>query len=127
MSIKQRIERYMIDMDLSFEEVEEDTWIIDDDINHIDNIVVRLADPIVLFRVKVMPIPRENREKFYERLLDLNTTDMTHGAYGVENDSIVIIDTLQAENLDLNEFQSTIESIGLALTSHYEELVKYID
>ncbi|MCG8501217.1 MAG: YbjN domain-containing protein [Firmicutes bacterium] len=127
MDIKDKIERFMLDMNLSFEEIEENTWMIEDELSHIDNIIVNLSDPILLFRVKIMEIPKENREEFYKKLLELNANDLLHGAYAIENDSVVIVDTLQAENLDMNEFQSTIESIGMALTQHYDLLVKYFN
>lgn len=127
MDVKDKIERFMLDMDLSFEEIDEDTWMIEDELSHIDNIIVKLSEPIVLFRVKVMTIPKENREEFFRKLLELNASDLLHGAYAIEDDSIVIVDTLQSENLDMNEFQSTIESIGMALTQHYDLLVKYFN
>lgn len=127
MDIKKRIEGFMLDMNLTFEEIDESTWMIEDDLAHIDNIVVKLLEPIVLFRVKIMSLPKDNSKEFYKKLLELNANDLVHGAYAIEGDSIVIVDTLQAENLDYNEFRATIESIGLALIQHYEVLSKYAD
>jgi hypothetical protein len=127
MDTKKRIENYMLDMNITFEEIDENTWMIEDDLTHIDNIIVRLEEPIVLFRVKIMLVPKNNREEFFKKLLELNANDLIHGAYAIEGDNVVIVDTLQAENLDFNEFQSTIESIGLALTEHYKILAKYAD
>lgn len=122
MEIKNRIEKYMLVMGLGFTEIAENTWMIEDDLAHIDNIIVMLLEPIVLFRVKVMEVPTEGREAFYKKLLELNATDLLHGAYAIEDDSVILVDTLQAENLDLNEFQSTIESIELGLRQHYSIL-----
>lgn len=127
MDVKRRIENYMLDMNLLYEELDENTWKIEDDLSHIDNIVVKLVEPIVLFRVKIMEIPENNKEELYRTVLELNANDLLHGAYAIENDSLVIIDTLQAENLDENEFQSTIDSIGLALMQHYDLLAKFAD
>ena len=72
-----------------------------------------------------MKVPNNNREEFFKTLLELNANDLVHGAYGIEGENVVIVDTLQVENLDINEFQSTIESIGLALVQHYELLSKF--
>lgn len=126
MDVKQKIEGYMIDMNLLFEELDEGTWRIEDDLTHIDNIVVKVVDPIVVFRVKVMTLPDKNREALYQTVLEMNANDLVHGAYAIENDSLVIIDTLQSENLDKNEFQSTIDSIGLALIQQYDTLAQFI-
>ncbi|WP_432403228.1 hypothetical protein [Wukongibacter sp. M2B1] len=125
METKQKIEGFMIDMDLSFEEIDDSTWRIEDDLSQMNNIIVKLSDPVVLFRVKIMSIPVENKEVFYKKLLELNARDLLHGAYAIEGDNVVIVDTLQAENLDMNEFQSTIESIGLALIEHYNVLSEF--
>ncbi|MCT4543008.1 MAG: YbjN domain-containing protein [Vallitalea sp.] len=126
MNTKQKIENFMLDMNLIYEELDESTWKIEDDLSHIDNIVVKYVDPIVLFRVKIMEVPKNNKEEFYRTVLELNANDLLHGAYAIENNSLVIIDTLQAENLDKNEFQSTIDSIGLALMQHYDLLTKFV-
>lgn len=121
----QKIESFMLDMNLLYEQLDETTWKIEDDLSHIDNIVVKLIDPIVIFRVKIMEVPKENKEEFYKTVLELNANDLVHGAYGIEDDNLVIVDTLQAENLDMNEFQSTVDSIGLALIQHYDTLAKF--
>jgi hypothetical protein len=47
---------------------------------------------------------------------------MVHGAYGLENNSIVLIDTLQAEHLDLNELQGTLDALLLAIAQDYQKL-----
>jgi hypothetical protein len=46
-----------------------------------------------------MPVPTTRRETFYRRLLELNATDIPHGAFGIEQENVVLIDTLQVENL----------------------------
>jgi hypothetical protein len=60
-------------------------------------------------------------------LLELNATQMIHGAYGLEDDSVVLIDTLQSKNLDYNEFQATVEALSLAITQDYEKLKAFRD
>jgi hypothetical protein len=39
--------------------------------------------------------------------------------------SIIIIDSLEAETMDLEEFQASIDAIGLALAQHYRSLSAY--
>ena len=62
--------------------------------------------PVVAFRVKVMDLPADGREELYRTLLALNTTEMVHGAFGLEGDAVVIVHALELENLDFNEFQA---------------------
>jgi hypothetical protein len=54
--------------------------------------------------------------------LELNATDLVHGSYGIEEDSIVITEALELAHLDYEEFQAAYESISVALASHLREL-----
>lgn len=118
------IQSYLIKLELPYEEPREGTWILHG-LEGLDNMVITLAGPVLVFRVKVMDIPRHHREELYRTLLELNATEMMHGAYGVEGDAIVISDALQLENLDYNEFAATVDDITLAVASHHGRLAKY--
>ena len=121
-----KIERFLHSLSLSYEDiVGEDTLIINDDEKGLENIVVILADPVVIVRVKVMTVPDVNREQFFEQLLKLNQSDMIHGAYALEGEDIILLNTLVAETLDFEEFQATLDAIGLALAQHYQKLSSY--
>lgn len=118
------IESYLLKMDLSTEEPRDGTWVVKG-IDGIDNLIVTMAGPVVVFRVKVMELPKHHREELFRTLLELNATEMMHGAYGVEGESIVISDALQMENLDFNEFAATVEDISLAVASHHGRLARF--
>jgi hypothetical protein len=118
------VQAYLERMELPYEEPREGTWIVSG-MDGVDNLVVTLAGPVLVFRVKMMDIPRGQREELFRTLLELNATEMMHGAYGIEGDSIVIMDALQLENLDYNEFAATIDDISLAVASHHGRLAKY--
>ena len=78
---------------------------------------------MITFRVKLMDAPdKSTRDVLFKRLLELNATSMIADAYGLEDDAVVIVDTLQSENLDHNEFQATLEALVIAVREHYEEL-----
>ncbi len=124
MKTAEEIEGYLIRLGLPFEEVEQGLWIIHDDIGHIDNIVIRYDPPIVVFRIKVMEVPPRQKEEFFEHLLRLNAT-LVQGAYGIENNNVVLMDTLQAENLDFNEFQASVEALSLAIAQDYDQLATF--
>jgi hypothetical protein len=120
------IQSYLLKMDLRYEEPREGTWLLSG-LDGIDKIIITLAGPVVVFRVKVLDIPRHNREDLFRTLLELNASEMMHGAYGIEGDAVVISDALQLENLDYNEFAATIDDITLAVASHHSRLLKYYD
>jgi hypothetical protein len=126
MASAQDVEGYLIQMGVSYEEIAENTWMIHDEYDTIDNIVVRLNDPVVLFRVKLMDLPEgKDPRELFETLLRLNATDMIHGAYGLEGNAVVATDTLQAENMDFNEFQASVDALSMCITDHYRKLARF--
>ena len=125
MSANAKVEGYMINLGLTFEEIDENSWIINDEENGLEQVAVICADPLLIIRVSVMESPSDRKEEFYEKLLTLNAADLVHGAYALDANKVVLIDTLVLETLDIEEFQATLDAIGLALAQHYPVLSKY--
>jgi len=119
------IESYLMKMELPFEELREGTWQVRNVEAGVSQMMITLAGPVLVFRVKVMDVPLQNREELFRTLLELNATEMMHGAYGIEGDSVIISDALQMENLDYNEFAATVDDISLAVASHHGRLAKF--
>lgn len=137
MRTREDIESYLLRSNLSFQNVgesEEDAngsdhsnmWLVRDGSSG-ENIVLSLSGPILLFRVKVMELAEvtDSSSELFRRLLELNATDMIHGAYGIADGSIVLTANLPLENLDYNEFQGTVDDLTMALTNHYETLTAF--
>jgi hypothetical protein len=100
---------------------------VHDEIENVDNIVVTLAPPVVLFRVKLMAVPKDPAQvaALCKKLLELNATSMVSGAYALEGNAVIALETLQSENLDYNEFQAAIDGLTLAITEHYDMLKQF--
>jgi hypothetical protein len=90
-------------------------------------LVVTFAPPLVLLRVKVMPVPQEPhlRSELFALLLEYNARDLVHGSYGLEHEHIVLTEALGTDDLDFSEFRASVESITLALASHLGALAPY--
>jgi len=119
------IESYLIRMDTSYDLVGENIWIIKETGA---DLVASIAGPVLVFRVKLIELDRveeEKREAFYQTLLELNSTEMLHGSYGLEEGVVVATDALELENLDFNEFQATVDDLTLAVGKHYPVLNKF--
>jgi hypothetical protein len=119
------IEGYLLRLSQPFEELKKGLWVIHDEYDNIDNIVIHFAPPVIVFRVNLMKVPEKNREDFFRKLLELNATEMLHGAYGIEGEKVVAMATLQTENLDYNEFQAAVDSLSMAIADHYKILSQY--
>jgi hypothetical protein len=110
---------------LTVDEVEPNLWICrtaDE-----TEVVVNFAPPVVLLRVRVMELPagEPRRGELFRQLLEFNARDLVHGSYGLEGDHVVLTDTLDLENLDFSEFESSFDSITLALASHLGALAPF--
>ena len=89
--------------------------------------VVHYNPPVVVLRVRVMELPAagDRQAELYRRLLEYNARDLVHGSYGVEGDHVVLMDTLELEHLDFNEFRASFDSLMLALATHLGALAPF--
>jgi hypothetical protein len=120
-----KIEQYLIDLMYTYQEIETNLWLLEDPDHSLEGVAIIFADPLVIVRAEVMKVPDDNRLELFTRLLELNANDVVHGAYALENDKIVLIDTLEYATLDYAEFRATLDAVSLALTQHYPILSKY--
>jgi len=120
-----KIEQYLIDLKYNYQEVKQNFWLLEDTDHDLEGIAILYSDPLVIIRVQVMNIPQQNKQDFFAKLLELNASEMIHGAYGLEGDKVVIIDTLEYESMDYSEFQAALDAISLALTQHFPILSVY--
>ncbi len=116
------IESYLIRLGTPFDQIGGEMWNVTAE--H-ENVVVSMAGPLVVFRTKVMDVPAKNRELLFETLLRLNTTDLVHGAFGIEGQSVVINHALELENLDYNEFSAVVDDFSMSLNKHFGTLTKF--
>ncbi len=125
MATNSEIESFFEKLEIPYDTVGEGIWVLNIEEQGIDNLVINHEPPLILFRIKLMSMPRKNREQFFKRLLELNATDLVHGAYALEDENVILIDSLQSEHLDINELEASIESLALATILHYAELSKF--
>ena len=123
-SVKEKLEGFFINLNLTYEEVSENMWVISDEASSLGHVVVYAEDELVTIRSKVMDVPAEEKEEFFEELLRLNA-EMVHGAYAIEENNVILIDSLEFPTMDLEEFQASLDSTGLALAQHYSRLSRY--
>jgi hypothetical protein len=120
-----KIEQYLIDLMLTYQRLDSNLWLLDDEEHSLHGVAVMHADPLVIIRAEIMDVPKNNLLELYAKLLELNAADLLHGAYAMENGKIILINTLEYELMDYEEFRAALDSFGLALTQHYPVLSKY--
>jgi hypothetical protein len=129
MRTREDLESYFIQMDLEYEEVDDNMWLL----RHEDggtSLVCTYSPPVILLRLKVMNLPQDTDDTqlagLFRMLLELNAGDILHGSYGIDENEVLISDALELEDLDFSEFRSSFESMMFAATSHVGRLVELV-
>lgn len=115
------LESYLIRMDSDYHEVAEGMYLVRSRTDELP-IVVNHSPPLLIVRMKVMDLPREVDASLFRTLLELNATDLVHGAYGIEENELILSHTFLLETLDFQELQAAMESVQLAASSHMERI-----
>ncbi len=120
-----RVESFLISLEIQYEELSSNAWLVNDQARGLSQVVITQADPVVAIRTKVMEAPKERRLELFEILLRLNSTDLIHGAYALDGDEIVLVDNLVLETMDRSELEASLDAVGFALAQHYTVLGKF--
>ena len=128
MKTKEDIESFLDRLDsgsAEVREVEKGIWLVRTTSGA--EVLIQFAPPVVILRVTVMPLPAgvTKQVELCRALLSYNARELVHGAYGLEGDRVVLVDTLELENLDYNEFEASFDSLTLALATHLGALAPY--
>jgi hypothetical protein len=124
MVTREDLESFFIRMDAEYEEVDEGMFLVRGR-NSGAPMVVHHADALLLIRMKLMDLREDmgdNAVALYRMLLELNATDVVHGAYGIEEGELIISDTLELETLDFQELQASVDSIEMAASGHMKRI-----
>ncbi len=123
MVTREDLESYLLRMDLEHEEVDPGMFLVRGKNSGLP-MVVHHAEALLLIRMKVMdmPAPEDAKPELYRTLLELNASDVVHGAYGIEEGELIISDTLELQTLDFHEMRASMESMELAAMSHMEKI-----
>ena len=86
---------------------------------------------MVIFRLKVTDLPRGDHCALLRGTVAPERhrtccTRLCSGRNGLEGNSVVLINTLLSETIDIEEFQATLDAISLSAAEHYERLVPLV-
>ncbi len=121
------VKEYVLELGFAIaEEIpEEEIVIVNDEERGVQNLVVDCEDTVLVIEQLIIKVAAEAAEA-HKRILQMNR-DLIFGAFVLneEGDGLLYRNTLALENLDLNELESTINSLGLGLAEHGEELLGF--
>ncbi len=123
----QKVKEYLnaLGYSINDENEKEGYFVIDKEEEGIKNMVIVVDDPILIMEQILFRVKNDNIE-MYKSLLKKNH-DILHGAFVLSEDGKTVLfrDTLQVENLDMNELAGSLNSLSLLLGEYSDEIIKF--
>lgn len=121
------VKRYLttLELEITYENEKEGVFIVSSEQEGILNLIICVASPIVIFEQFLFEI-KQDSPLVYKELLKKNR-DIIHGAFVLDDTGrkVIFRDSLQLENLDLNEFNATLNSLSLLLSEYSEQIINF--
>jgi len=121
-----KVKNYLLDLEYVIvkEDKENGIFIIEKEDEFVKNMIIAVDDTTVIIEQVLFKLKNDSPEVL-KKLLKKNR-DMISGALALDdNDNVIYRDTLQVENLDLNELETSIDSLNLLLSESGEEFLKF--
>jgi len=122
-----KVREYLLNLEISIisEDAENGIFVIQKEDDGVVNMVLAIADPILIMEQTLFEIHTESIE-LYKTLLKKNR-DVIHGAMVLDEEGkkIIFRDTLEIENLDENELEASINALSLLLSEFGDEILKF--
>lgn len=98
---------------------------IDNQPDGIHNLIIGIAPPILIMEQFLFSFREDNTDMF-KKLLQKNR-DTIHGAFVIneEGDKVLFRYTMQLENIDFNEFEGALNSLGLLLSEFAQQIIRF--
>lgn len=120
-----KIKDYVLDLeyDIVSENQDEQMLVIENQDAGITNLILDCEEPVLLIELHLFDL-KKGSEDIYKSFLKMNR-QIIHGAIALDDsgEKVIFRDTLQLENLDLNELQGTLNSLELFLSEYATELI----
>jgi hypothetical protein len=122
-----KVKDFLLDLNYSitYEDINDGIIMIEHENEGIKNLVIGIASPILVLEQFIFQIKNADNNVFL-KLLQKNR-DIVHGAFVLDEsgEKVIFRDTLQIENLDLNELEASINSLSLLLSEYTNEIIQF--
>ena len=122
-----KIKNYLMQLDFNiiFENPKDGILMISKESEGIKNLILGIASPILIMEQYIFRIKNTNQDVFKKLLI--KNRDIIHGAFVLDEtgQKVIFRDTLQIENLDLNELEASLNSLSLLLSEYSEQIINF--
>lgn len=114
-----------LEYDIVSEDTAEELIVVDKEEEGIKNLIIDCEDDILIIEGFIFEV-KDKKPEMLEWLLKENR-NLIHGAFVLDDtgQKVLFRDTLQLQNLDLNEIEASLNSLQLLLSEHMNELIEF--
>ncbi len=122
-----KVKNYLLELGLTIveENESESLLVIEKEEEGISNMIIICSDPILIMEQFLFEMKSDD-SAVYKNLLQKNQ-DIIHGAFVLDESGTKVLfrDTLQLENLDLNELEGSLNSLAFLLSEYSEKILEF--
>jgi len=122
-----KVKNYLIELEYNIvsEDEKEGTFVIERESEGINNMLIVCADPMLIMQQFLFEIKRDDAT-VYKSLL-MKNQDIIHGAFTLDETGkkVLFRDTLQIENLDINEIEASLNSLAILLSEYSHKIIEF--
>ncbi|AEE18435.1 hypothetical protein JM84_1227 [Dokdonia sp. Hel_I_63] len=114
-----------LNFNITTENTEDGIMVVQKENSGIKNLILGVAPPILIIEQFIFTINNQS-EKIFKSLLQKNR-DIIHGAFVLDETGkkVIFRDTLQIENLDLNELEGSLNSLSLLMSEYSDHIIEF--
>ncbi|MCC4211098.1 YbjN domain-containing protein [Leeuwenhoekiella parthenopeia] len=114
-----------LDFNITFENPQDGILVVQKESSGIKNLILGVAPPILIMEQFIFKINNQS-EKIFKSLLQKNR-DVIHGAFVLNEtgEKVIFRDTLQIENMDLNELEGSLNSLSLLMSEYSDKIIEF--
>ena len=114
-----------LNFNITRENPDDGLMVIQKENSGIRNLIIGVAPPILIMEQYIFKINNQS-EKIFKSLLQKNR-DIVHGAFVLDEsgEKVIYRDTLQIENLDLNELEGSLNSLSLLMSEYSDRIIEF--
>ena len=122
-----KVKNFLLELEynITTEDKEDEVFVIENEEEGIKNMVLVVADPILIIEQQLIELKSESNNVFKELLI--KNRDIIHGALVLDETGkkVIFRDTLQLGNLNQNELEASIDSLSLLLSEYTDEIIEF--
>mgnify|MGYP001791276187 CR=1 FL=1 len=122
-----KTKKFLLELNFTIlKEIEnEGIFVIEKENFGIKNLIIGVAYPILIMEQFIFKANQPS-EAMFKALLQKNR-DIIHGAFVLDEKGkrVIFRDTLQLENLDINELEASLNSLSLLLSEYSDQIIQF--